>query len=507
MIEFSSVPYQKSLEASNFHLDNISQNKLLTFAFPRANLDRPTLIQLSPDCKAIKALENLNRKMQNNNLIFPFNLHEEMNLLIESYDKDISFPHLYINPILDLMEELITSKASFQAAREYLSWSVQFTLNDIRGSASQLDEKVQQLYGRVIDKKTEIVERISHGHSPSYFLLDASKEPFAILKQANPEYCSSYKAHLPKMALNAPVWEHELIGFEQDQLFGFNHNPATIAVRFINKENHIVNGIIQEYISNSKAGVDLYNPKGADLLKNIPKHHVHRLALSGFFKGISAGHMCNYILQIQNNGDKFVRAIYEIDLEEILLPYNRLTEAQDLFLGEKLVSQPEQSIQSLILCRMWILGLPQSEEAFDRSALMIMSHLSLLPLLKAYQKKASYYSRMDHESWEAQAKRVRLMQKICRDELKKKTISLTPRELYFSLFGGKHLWEIAQEKKYPALIAFNNLVSDPYQHVVKNFADPNSIAISTRLEEPKENSQESIDIMNFFRKMENLDSK
>ena len=45
----------------------------------------------------------------------------------------------------------------------------------------------------------------------------------------------TYTNHLPHMPLSASVWEHELIGFEQDQLFEFNYAPAIFAVQFQKK--------------------------------------------------------------------------------------------------------------------------------------------------------------------------------------------------------------------------------------------------------------------------------
>lgn len=225
-------------------------------------------------------------------------------------------------------------------------------------------------------------------------------------------------------------------------------------------------------------------------------------------KGISAGHLSNYILQLHKvDGEEQVKSIYEIDLEELLLPYNRLTDVENLTLGGTLAKDPKESVKSLILCRMWILGLPQAEKPFDRAALMLMSHKGLLPLLKQYHQNALTYSRMDIKSWEAQYQRVKQMQEICQTELNKEHISLSLRDLYFAIFGGEHLWKIAKEKNYPAMVSFNNLISDPCQHIITDFANPSSIPLSKRLEEPSENTQDGIDTMNFYRKMENLEIK
>jgi hypothetical protein len=481
----TTTSYHEALELPSLDFQNQFNIKILQIALPHHE---------------IKSLKKEKR-------LIPRSLLVTLESLEDTLSKDKEIP-----PLKELVKatelagdlhfqsfinELIEGSYEASSIREYLGWYVKLTLTHLKGESSQLKEKTQQFYQKILGENYDIQLRDSYGHSPSFFLIDQkTKQPFAILKQSNPEFYSSFKQHLPNMPLSAPVWEHELIGFEQDQLFGFNHTPTTLAVRFQNQDNEIVNGIIQEFIHSSKAGVDFYDPEGADLLKAIPKIHVHALALSGFFKGISAGHMSNYILQLQENS---VKAIVEVDLEEILLPYNRLSELSDsLALG---------ITESLILCRMWILGLPQSDQPFDRAALILMSHPSFLSLIQHYHTSAREYSRIDEESWQAQYKRVKLMQEACKDALGEQDISFTPRDLYFLLFGGKHLWKMAQEKQYPSILAFNHLISDPYQHILKDFAHPDSIPSFNQLEEPLETTQESIDLLNFYRKMSNLEAK
>lgn len=348
-----------------------------------------------------------------------------------------------------------------------------------------------QLADKVKNEEYRIVDRESSGHSPSFFLIDSDAQPFAILKQSLPEFYCSFKKFLPAMPLNAAVWEHELIAFEQDRQFHLDHVPASLAARFL-YQGKPVNGIIQDFIPNSKDGTAFYNPEGAHLLNSIPKNTVQKAALSGFFKGLTGGQVSNYLIQD--------RTIYEIDLETLLLPYNRLADVPDLVVSDDLPTK--ESLNSLILCRMWILGLNQSGEAFAPEVLQSWAQPNLLTSLSQYQKEASDYSRIDQKAWQAQYERVEQIQALIKNELVKSYPTLTPRDLYFTLFGGEHLWKIAQEKRYPAMIAFNNLISDPYQYLLKDFSNPQSIPVSRRLEEPKENTQEAIDIMNFYRIME-----
>jgi hypothetical protein len=55
------------------------------------------------------------------------------------------------------------------------------------------------------------------------------------------------------------------------------------------------------------------------------------------------------------------------------------------------------------------------------------------------------------------------------------------------------------------MVAFNNLVSDPYQHILKDFANPDAIPECKRLDEPRDDSEEARMIMQFYREMEGLD--
>jgi len=485
------------------HTEQKGDVTILNVVVPHHQIKALSENRLSSDQKVIFQLEKLERKLVNHDeALSKEDIFQAFGACLnEGLDQQIK-THLK-----GLLEEIVNGSYEISDIREYLGWYCRLTLTCLKGESTLLDEKVQGLYKKVINEKYDITLRESEGHSPSYFLTDEiTKRPFAILKQSHPEITSSFTKHLPKMPLSATVWEHELIGLEQDQLFGFNRVPTTLTVRFKNGKNEEVNGVIQEFVSDSKSGWDFYNPSGADLLKAIPKSHVQVLTLSGLFKGISAGHLANYILQLDGNKEK-VTTLFEIDLEEMLLPYNKLSDVDDLVVSDQLSTKKEEAIKSLILCRMWILGLPQNGMPFDRAALMAMSHPSMLSLLQSYHKQASKYSRMDEGSWQAQYERVRMMQEICLSELEKATITLTPRDLYFKIFGGEHLWKIAQEKGYPPLIAFNNLVSDPYQHILKDFSDPTSIPECKRLKEPKDDKPESKDIMNFFRKMEGLEQK
>lgn len=436
--------------------------------------------------------------------------------------------HLYL-----VFAELLSKKYDLRATKEYLGWTLRLSIMQLKETDTQsfMASRVKQLSDRIAARQYDIVVRESGGHSKSYSLVDrVTHQPFAILKRSDPLYVSSFRNHVPSLLPMSPVWEHERIGYEQDQFFGFNHTPTTINVtNFAVDSDTTVTGTIQEFIPSSQDGSDCYNPRGARLLREIPHSHVHMMAISGIFKGLSAGHMGNYVVQMERQGSQeSVKALYEIDLEEMLLPHNILSSDIEVVPVTKINERiallrqtptPEAAteieqlgqkkikvIQSIVLCRMWVLGLPQNEKPMDRALLMAITNPGFIPLLERYHREAAVnYPRMNTASWTAQLERVRIMQETCRHELNRDRITLTPRDLYFSIFGGEHLWKLAQAKRYPATVAFNNLISDPYQHLLKDFGCPENIPLCERLEKPKNNTQDARDITNFFRIIEGME--
>jgi len=486
--------------------------------FQSSSFNSPSILsKLSTQYKAIHLLRGLQKEMESEQVISQDQLEQIADLLSPYSECDA------VEPLQLLIRDLSSGSYESSDIKKYFSWGINLTLVNLQGN-SPLDEKVQQLYQRVMHGQDyEIQQRESGGHSPSYFLVDSTtRKPFAILKQSYPELFSSFKSHLPDMPLNAPVWEHELISYEEDQIFGLDHTPATMSVRFSDKENKIVRGTIQEFIANAKGGSSFYNAVGAKLLKSIPKSEVHLVAISGMFKGLSAAHFENYVMDTSSeNPEKF--KIYEIDQEEMLLPYNRLSGKETMSSMTKIeeqiakleedkeinqvviaeLKQKKQMMpQSLVLGRMWVLGLPQSGKPFDRAALRMMAHPSLVSMLEQYQQEAEGYSSLSQASWNAQMERLKIMQELATRELEKASSTLTPRDVYFAIFGGEPLWEMAQKKKYPATIAFNNLISDPYQHILKDFGNPDSIPVCNRLDKPRDDSPQAREIFEFFRIME-----
>jgi hypothetical protein len=437
-----------------------------------------------------------------------------------------------------------------EAIRNYLGWELRLTLSFLEGEAYTLNSRVQKLRDQVFSETCQPHKRESDGHSLSYALKVAGGViPVALLKKSNPLIHSSFFRLLPNLGVKAHVGEYELIGFEQDQWFGFNLVPTTIAVRDCSSKSNAAEadtktaagkdagkiiGTIQRFVPHSDTISSLFDTAiSAHKLATIPKSHLHILSISGFFKGIAAGHLSNYICKFSKDLSKILR-IHEIDLEEILLPLNQLKDqtgkeglqivpVEDV---DKLIAQLDKSApayqveldklqkkkemikKSIILCRMCILGLPQNAQPFDRASLMILSHPGLSIMLSKYHAEAvKKHPLVAPEAWKAQRNRLEVMLAFAKSELSKAAVTGTPRDLYFSIFGGSHLWKIGIDRDIPDLIIANQLVSDPYQHTVKDFGDPEAIPVNKRFVEPRDSTPVAWETMNFYRLLAGLEPK
>lgn len=448
-----------------------------------------------------------------------------------------------ISHVIKLIDELLQGNYEQSSIREYLGWNLRLTLNQLEGKSSLLTDKINDFSEKILNQNYEIkprsdLEEIGAGKI-SYLLVDKEdQKPFAILKSNPPHPTTVQKVLFPYMTpKKAEGWEQELIGSELDQISGFDHTPLTFGARFLN-EGKEVQGLVQEYIPNSKSGDMLHNVEGGKLLSRIPHSIVQSFVLSGIFKGLTAGHIGNYQFPLDKN------TLKEIDLEEILPEFNRLDESERekalafadkeiKELSEKvsdvekaLVSEPERDdlkkqledlknqitkvkqrkavIKCITMSRMWILGFPQNNRPLDTAAMIAINHPSLLPLLKQYQGTVSNIS---EDAWRAQLSRVEEMQSICSKELEKDTKTLTPVDLYFAIFGGEELWKKASENGFPKIWTSNSILGCPHPYAVTKEENPLDLPICKRLEVPKDNTESQKEIVNFFRIMEGLEPK
>ena len=112
---------------------------------------------------------------------------------------------------------------------------------------------------------------------------------------------------------------------------------------------------------------------------------------------------------------------------------------------KKRIETERKSIQCVRMC---ILGMPQNDKPLEKAALLFLTHPSLPILLDAHHESIlNRKYEVQYIALTAQKERVNLLQKLAKEELAKPTITITPRDLYFELFDGKELFNIARGKK------------------------------------------------------------
>lgn len=169
-------------------------------------------------------------------------------------------------------------------------------------------------------------------------------------------------------------------------------------------------GSIQTWIRDCGRAYDLItkDPDGGNKLRTAPKTLVHLYVLLGILKGSMD---CS-------SGNTFIH--YE---------KGRVVNFWD-FDDER--SCPEQN--NWWSFRLWQLGLPQSAEPFDRATLLLFIDKTFLKRFKR------------HTGYEAQLDRFVRMVKLFEEELDKETIVLTPRDLFFQLFGGREHYDYVKKQ-------------------------------------------------------------
>lgn len=389
-------------------------------------------------------------------------------------------PSVELQKTVEVLEEIYCGSYSYEEALTYVHWVTRLYLHHLLAGVSEQTDQVIDACKRFEQSDFSLIRRSEAecGHSPAWNLCDRKTGAvFAILKESVivplPDsikrqhlLCfSSFLRHLPDMPLTSKINDHELMGYEMDLLFGLDRTPLTCKATFLLGENSRHEGVVQLFAHNTKPFFShFFEKKGKAVeLLAIPKAKVHLTAFSGIFKGLMAHHISNYLVRLE---DGRPCDIVEIDLEESMPPYNRA---------------PKKSI---VLGRLAILGLPQAKAALDRALLLIACHPSWNALLEAYHGACMEKRVLHPDSLQAQKERLQYIQKRCSEALVAKS-SFTVRELYFEIFGGKELYALAKEKGYADITAFNNVVSDPYQHVIKDFDHPEQMKASSALLPPK----------------------
>lgn len=152
------------------------------------------------------------------------------------------------------------------------------------------------------------------------------------------------------------------------------------------------------------------NPRGGELLKSAPKVLAHLYALLGIIKGSKDCSSGNTFAIVDSNTNSIVN-FWDFDDERSMSASNQFWDL-----------------------RMWQLGLPQCAEPFNRSTLLLFTDQNLL-LKKLTRQQTS--SQIPTEAYREQNSRLKSIIQLFQQELEKSQITLTPRELFFTLFRGR----------------------------------------------------------------------
>ena len=153
------------------------------------------------------------------------------------------------------------------------------------------------------------------------------------------------------------------------------------------------------------------NQNGGALLKSAPKLLAHLYALLGITKGSKDCSSGNTLAVVDNRTNSVVN-FWDFDDERSMSASRNFWDLRGMLANS---------------------ALPQCAKPFDRSTLLLFTDQNLLKKLKA-QQTSQHISRDDYQEQNHQLNRII---ELFRRELEKDQITLTPRELFFNLFGGR----------------------------------------------------------------------
>lgn len=214
----------------------------------------------------------------------------------------------------------------------------------------------------------------------------------------------------------------ERLAYEMDHVLGSDAVPTTI---------RLSSGYtLQKYISPSKTVSDLLQEEqGAEIIRSMDLGEVQTYLTFGLIRGRRDGHGNNTII---HSMDGNALKLYDIDEEEDFLSPN---------IG--LDTDGNSANEGTQGSSMAALGFPQASLPYLRVLLKLFSWAGLKE--KALRQLACLH-RQNRESYlhvrgRALEERLDKILEICRFESQKDTPTLTPREVYFLIFGKDYLYE------------------------------------------------------------------
>ncbi|MDB2613563.1 hypothetical protein N9Y92_00200 [Chlamydiales bacterium] len=204
---------------------------------------------------------------------------------------------------------------------------------------------------------------------------------------------------------------------------------------------------------------------GGEKILKANKSMVQRAAIAAILYGQGAAHLGNWLFTVN---DERVDQVYLIDQEESMMPINRLSKEWHLS-GFKEEDQ-DKAKENLTTGRNWLLGWPQNKQPIDQELLEELSDYSIKEKLERYHQEYETKNLFGRVTIDAQFERLEVIQSLAKKALQTNK-PLTPREIYYQIYGGEHLYHHGKSLGYPDSIIFNHIISDPYQHVIKNYLD------------------------------------
>ncbi len=432
---------------------------------------------------------------------------------------------------------------TLQSAQKHAHIASNLLYNHLFGGAILQQEKVDALYDEVVLKSTISITQRSDDdcNNPSFLITCATtKKPVALLKRPR----SSYEASHQRLIENFPLYHsntREVIGYETDALLGFDSTPVTLRVLCETQEGSVKDttepneAVIQALIPNVTVFSSTITQKdGGALLKSIDTSHCQIAAIAGIIKGLAAGHIGNYIMG-EDPATKKLIDIFEFDHKECMVPFNKMplvykvrrygdqgtvycedlekkaalldeefkkldqekapTDASKELKDKKVLERKEliERIKteraSIQMGRLSIMGLPQNNEPLQRATLLILAHPSLQILLEGHHasmQKNNY--EIQQCALTAQKERVTRLRELAEIELAKATVTMTPRDMYFDIYGGRALFEMATKKYYPSIVIFNNIVGSSYRTEFKDLSLPDTM-LGRSKDKPSQNPE------------------
>jgi hypothetical protein len=293
-------------------------------------------------------------------------------------------------------------KVSFQRAEDKFRVAHELEKsNQLQLAKIYLDE-AKELYRLAMSAFSEFPEEVKHGLY-GYISMWFGYEHF---EKGKSLWLESNQSDLTALSRARAIQDY--LGSQDFQRYKINHEFETKGS--VGSVQRWINGSLKRVIE-----FILEDPLAGEKLKAIPKAYVHLYCILGLLKGARDGFSGNALVTFSD--DSSIKYIYEFDDEKSMPPEN-----------------PWHQF------RLWQFGLPQADQPFDRTLLMLFSRPDLLCHIVKHNQ-SDKLELISFKDYSAQESRISTMIDLFQKELKKSVLTLTPRDLFFTLTGGRENFE------------------------------------------------------------------